>query len=106
MPQITETLAGRYAFAVHQVLADHFPDLATSYLGMSVRGKIARQAASPDHRFEVIVTYTREWRLHPADVCDDPWRVRLGCHKDNWTEADRRFSDSVNARLRTIRLED
>lgn len=103
---LNQQSASKYADTVVRILAEDFPDLANSYLGMSVRGKIARQVASPDNRFEVIVTFTREWRLHPADVCDDPWRVQLGCHKDNWTEDDIRSSDCVNARLRAIRLED
>lgn len=105
MATLTETLAGRYALAVHQVLADHFPDLATSYLGMITRREIARQAASPDNWFELVVTYTREWRLHPIGAGPEPWRVELVCHKNRVTDADVHFSDSVNARLRAIKLE-
>jgi hypothetical protein len=106
MATLTETLAGRYATAVIGVLAKDFPDVADDNLGRLVRSDLTKQAASPDHRFELIVTYTREWRLHPVGAGPEPWRVELVCHKNNVTAADVRFSDSVNARLRAIRLED
>lgn len=106
MPQITENLAGQYADAVINILTEHFPDLRDRLLGPGVRDSIVKQVNDPTRAFETIVTFTREWRLHPADrYDDDPWRVRLGCHKDHWTDADIRFSDSVNARLRAIKLE-
>ena len=108
MPTITEQAAQRYASAVIDVLADYFPSLKNgSLLGRAVPGDIARQAVTPTRAFELIISYTREWRLHPAPALDDDqWRVRIGCHKDNWTEADIRFSDRINARLRAIKMED
>jgi hypothetical protein len=106
MATLTETLAGRYATAVVDVLAGHFPDLKDRSLGRIVPEEVARQAEAPMRSFELIVTYTREWRLHPVGAGLEPWRVELACHKNRPTGEDVRFSDSVNARLRAITLED
>lgn len=108
MPEIYAHTAHAYAEAVVAVLAEEFPSVTHgSSLGRMVLQDVAWQAQNPTRSFEVIVTYTREWRLHPEelDFGSDRWRVVLGCHKDHWTEADIRFSDFVNARLRAIRLE-
>lgn len=99
--------AHAYAESVVAVLAKEFPAVTPgSSLGRVILQDVAWQAQMPTRSFEVIVTYAREWRLHQDDVRGEPWRVRIGCHKDRWTEADIRFSDSVNARLRAIKLED
>jgi hypothetical protein len=106
MSTITEQAAQRYAAAVIDVLAGHFPDAADDSLGRVVRSDLRKQAASPDHRFELIVTYSRQWRLPPVGAGLEPWRVELVCHKNTVTDEDIRLSDSVNARLRAIWLED
>jgi hypothetical protein len=108
MPTITEQAAQRYAAAVIDVLASEFPDVADQSqgrLGWIARNDVTRQASSPDHWFELIVTYTREWRLHPIGAGLDPWRVELVCHKDRVTDTDIRLSDQINAQLRAIKLE-
>lgn len=102
MPTLTEDLAVRYALAVHRVLADDFSDLATTYLGMRTRREISRQAISPDHRFEVIVTYTREWRLTTETTGWDRWRVRLCCYKNRPTGEDAAREKRINEALRAI----
>lgn len=105
MPTITEQAAQRYAAAVVAVLASDFPDLQDPGLGRTVRSQLARQVEAPMRSFELIVTYTREWRLHPAAVGDDRWRVKLVCHKNKVTGADLAFGQRVNAALRAIELE-
>ena len=103
MATLTENQAARYAEDVVKVLATDFPIIGDS---LFAEEQIARHAQNPDVPFEMSIDFTREWRLHREDAFKERRRVKLGCHKDNWTEADIRFSDSVNARLRAIRLED
>jgi hypothetical protein len=102
MPTITEQAAQRYAAAAIRVLAEDFPGVDASY----TTKQIVRHVQNPAEPFETCIDLTREWRLHREDAFNDRRRVLIACHKDNWTEADIRFSDSVNARLRAIKLED
>lgn len=102
MPTITEQAAQRYAAAVIDVLASDFPAIDAAF----TEERIAQHVLNPHEPFETCIDLTREWRLHREDAFNDRRRVQIGCHKDHWTEADIRFSDSVNARLRAIRLKD
>lgn len=96
--------AERYAAAVVQALVDDFPALKDRSLGRLVPEHVARQAEAPMRSFEVIVDYTREWRLHPAPIGGDRWRVCIGCHKDNPTAADAERERRINTALQTIEL--
>lgn len=106
MSRIAEDPAGRYAEAVMTVLAEEFVSLRhDTYTEKIVRNAIIRHAQNPDEPFETSIDLTRNWRLHREDAFRERWRVKIGCHKDNWTEDDIRFSDSVNRKLDAIRVE-
>ncbi|MCW2901766.1 MAG: hypothetical protein JWO67_4031 [Streptosporangiaceae bacterium] len=98
------TAAERYAAAVVGALVDDFPALKDRTLGRIAPEEIARQAEAPMRSFELIVTYTRKWRLHPAPSCEGRGRVKLICHKDNVTKADIRFAQRLNTALQAIEL--
>lgn len=99
---LTKALAKQYATAVTAVLAGEFPALRDSSLGRIVPEEIARQAEAPMRWFELIVTYTREWRLVPDRTGDDRWRVQIGCFTDARTSADGEREQRINAALRAI----
>lgn len=105
MSTLTENLAARYATAVTDALAAEFVSLRhDAYTERMLRRSIIRHAQQPDEPFETCIDMPRNWRLHREDGFRERWRVRLACHKDNWTDKDIRFTDSVNARLRAIKL--
>ncbi|MGI5422947.1 hypothetical protein [Actinomadura luteofluorescens] len=107
MAEHTTTLADTYADAVLAILAPEFPALDESSLGALgrlVRDDIAAQATMPDRRFEVIVTYTREWRLVPEMVGDDRWRVQIACRRDAPTPDDSARERRINEALRAINV--
>jgi hypothetical protein len=106
MPTITEKAAQRYAAAVIEVLAGDFPALKDNALGRIIPRELAQQAEAPSHMFELIVTYTREWRLVPDQTGRDRWRVQVRCHIDRPTAADGKREQRINAALRAIELED
>ena len=102
MPTITEQAAQRYAAAVIDILAGDFPAVKDNSLGRILPEEIARQAEAPMRSFELIVTYTRQWRLHPASIGEGRWRVKLICHKNKVTEADLEFGQRINTALAAI----
>jgi hypothetical protein len=104
MPTITEQVAQRYAAAVIDILAPDFPAVKDNSLGRILPEEIARQAEAPMRSFELIVTYTREWRLIPAD--GDRRRVQLACFKARASYEESARSRRMNAALRAIDLED
>jgi hypothetical protein len=107
MKSLNEELAGRYTDAVMSVLAEHFTELRDdSLLARTLPRDIRQQTIDPSGRFEVIVTYTREWRLHQDVTSFGAWRVVIHCHKDEWTDEDLSFLNHVNTRLRAITMED
>lgn len=105
MGDFTPDLAASYAEAVIDVLAAEFPALDETRLGSLgrlVQQDVAQQATAPARSFEVIVTYTREWRLVPDRTGEDRWRVQVGCFIDNATTADRQREQRINEALRAI----
>lgn len=106
MQTLNESLAEQYATATTAVLADEFPALRDNSLGRIVPEEIARQAESPMRSFEVIVTYTREWRLIPDGPGGRGWRVRLACFLDDPTPAEANRAQRINEALRAIRIEE
>lgn len=103
MPEIYAHTAHAYAEAVVAVLTKEFPSVTPgSSLGRIILQDVAWQVQNPTRSFEVIVTYTREWRLHPAAIGEGRWRVKLICHKDRVTEADLAFGQRINAALAAI----
>ena len=99
---LVESLAATYAAAVVDVLADEFPALTDNSLGRIVPEDIARQAEAPMRSFELIVTYTREWRLVPDRSGAARWRVQVACFSDEPTAADLQREERLNAALRAI----
>jgi hypothetical protein len=104
MTTITEQAAQRYAAAVIDVLSCGFPAVKDNSLGRILPVEIARQAEAPLRSFELIVTYTREWRLIPAD--GDHQRVQLACFKARASHEESILSRRINSALRAIDLED
>lgn len=108
MAEYPSVIAAAYADAVLAVLETEFPDLDESQfggLGRLVRDDIVAQAAMPDRRFEVIVTYTREWRLVPDRSGEDRWRVQIVCRRDNPTADDGVRERRINEALRSITVD-
>lgn len=101
-PRVSEQAAARYAEAVVSALAADFPALKDRTLGRIVPEEVARQAEAPMRSFEVIVTYTRGWRLVPDSR--DRRRVWLVCFLDHPTDADRQRGRRINTALQTIDL--
>lgn len=98
-------VAARYAAAVVKVLASDFPAVTDHSLGRLALEHIARQAEAPMRSFEVIVTYTREWRLVPERTGRDRWRVQIACHMDAPTAADGERERRINATLRALAVD-
>lgn len=105
MPTITGQAAQRYAAAVVDELAAALPGVPLLPHLEQIKDAIVRHALNPSEPFETCIDLTRNWRLHREDAYHDRRCVLMHCHKDNWTDRDIRFSDSVNARLRAIKLE-
>lgn len=95
-------VAERYAANVVKVLAGDFPAVTDDSLGRLVPKHIARQAKAPMWSFEVIVTYTREWRLVPERTGRDRWRVQIACYMDDPTVADGERERRINTALRAL----
>lgn len=103
----TAHTAHAYAEAVVAVLAEEFPPVTPgSVLGRMVLQDVAWQAQNQSRSFEVVVTYTREWRLTTETTGWGRSRVRLACYKDRPTGEDSRLERRVNEALRAIELED
>lgn len=105
MQTLTESLAAHYAQSVIDVLAAEFSALDETQfggLGRLVQQDVAEQAAAPARSFEVIVTYTRGWRLVPDRSGEARWRVQVACFLDEPTSADADREQRLNAALRAI----
>jgi hypothetical protein len=105
MAQITEQAAQRYAAAVIEVLAAHFPDLRDGNLRQAVHNAVAQQAMDPDDWFERVIAWDSAWRLHPGDVYATRRQVHLEAH-GYLAAAEEALVERINARLRAIELED
>jgi hypothetical protein len=107
MAEMYAHTAHAYAEAVVAVLAEEFSHVTTgSSLGRIILQDVAHQAQNQSRSFEVIVTYTREWRLTTETTGWGRSRVRLACYKDRPTGEDARLERRVNEVLRAIKLED
>jgi len=94
--------AQRYAHDVIDVLRDDFPALREDYFAREAVRDIASHAYCPAPSFEMIVTYTREWRLMREQTGTDRWRVQIICRRDNPTAEDAEREQRINAALRAI----
>lgn len=103
---ITETVAARYAAAVHAVLIEKFPGLAAPALRRIVLEQVARHAELGNTSFELVVDEVQvaNWRLYP-DHAGERWRVELCCCKPRPSATNVRREERINEKLRAIRLE-
>lgn len=101
---VATVLATLYADQVMRVLWREAGHLLEGSLTDLVHEEVVRQAITPKSGFEVIVTYSQEWRLMPdfGNLDKSRWRAMLACFKDRPTVADQQLEARVNAELRAI----
>jgi hypothetical protein len=102
MQQITEEIAGRYAAAVHGVLADEFPGLKKRTMELAVLEQVGRQAEAPSPAFQLVVdeVSSANWRLVPHARYLS--RVQLMCFTARPSDADDARERRLNVALRAI----
>lgn len=105
MAEHASDLAAAYADAVLAVLKAEFPSLDNGLLDRLVHRHITEQATAPTRSFEVIVTYTRQWRLVPDRANEDQWRVQIACRIDAPTAEDWAREGRINEALRAITVD-
>lgn len=107
MSQITESVAERYATAVHRILAGEFPRLKGRTLELIVLEQVGRNAELPSRGFKLVVDEptVANWRLVPDHAGPDRWRVRLECWKGRPSHKNVERERRINTALRAVELE-